>query len=334
MAKSDLGIDLGTATFVVYQRGKGIIIEEPSVVAIDKNKKNMIAIGREAKEMMGKTPQQIQIVRPVQDGVITDPNIIEEILRFFIKKAKSQGLGMYKPRLIIGIPALTTDVERRAVKEAGSRVGASKVYLISEPLAAAIGSGIDITEPNGNIVIDIGGGTTDIAVLSLGGCVISETIKTAGEAMDMEIVKYIKRRYKFNIGEATAEKLKIDIGKAHPSEENLEMEVKGQNLKTGLPASLVLTSEDIFNAIRPVLNEIINKIKNILEKTPPELAADIMKNGIIVVGGIARLRGLGKLISEQTGVRTYIPEDPHLTCAKGTGILLENVELLNKVQVN
>src|SRR5690606_10440779 len=202
MAKSDLGIDLGTATFVVYQRGKGIIIEEPSVVAIDKNKKNMIAIGKEAKDMLGKTPDQIQIIRPVQDGVIADPNIIEEVLRYFIKKSNSRGFGLYKPSLIIGIPALTTDVERRAVKEAAARVGASKVFLISEPLAAAIGSEIDIAEPNGHMVIDIGGGTTDIAVLSLGGCVISETIKVAGETMDQEIVKYIKRRYKFFIGEA------------------------------------------------------------------------------------------------------------------------------------
>ncbi len=323
MAKSDLGIDLGTATFVVYQRGQGIILEEPSVVAVDKSKKKMLAIGKEAKDMVGKTPSQIQIIRPVQDGVITDPSIIEEVLRYFVKKAKSKGFNMYKPRLIIGIPALTTDVERRAVKEAGSRIGASKVFLISEPLAAAIGSGIDITEPNGHMVIDIGGGTTDLAILSLGGCVISETIKVAGEAMDQ-----------FLIGETTAERLKIDIGKAFSQEENLEMEVKGQNIKTGLPSNLKLTSDDIFYAIKPILNEIINKIKNILEKTPPELAADIMQNGLIVVGGVARLRGLDKLISEQTGVRTYIPEDPHLTCAKGTGILLEDIELLNKVQVN
>lgn len=334
MAKSDLGIDLGTATFVVYQRGQGIILEEPSVVAVDKSKKKMLAIGKEAKDMVGKTPSQIQIIRPVQDGVITDPSIIEEVLRYFVKKAKSKGFNMYKPRLIIGIPALTTDVERRAVKEAGSRIGASKVFLISEPLAAAIGSGIDITEPNGHMVIDIGGGTTDLAILSLGGCVISETIKVAGEAMDQEIIKYTKRRYKFLIGETTAERLKIDIGKAFSQEENLEMEVKGQNIKTGLPSNLKLTSDDIFYAIKPILNEIINKIKNILEKTPPELAADIMQNGLIVVGGVARLRGLDKLISEQTGVRTYIPEDPHLVCAKGTGILLEDIELLNKVQVN
>ena len=294
----------------------------------------MIAIGKEAKEMLGKTPDQIQIIRPVQDGVIADPNIIEEVLRYFIKKANSRSFSFYKPNLIIGIPALTTDVERRAVKEAASRIGAAKVFLISEPLAAAIGSEIDIAEPNGHMVIDIGGGTTDIAVLSLGGCVLSQTIKVAGEAMDQEIVKYIKRRYKFFIGEATAERLKIEIGKAHPSEETFETEVKGQNLKTGLPASIIINSDDILNAIRPVLNEIVNKIKSILEKTPPELSADIMRNGLIVVGGTAKLRGLDKLISEQTGIITHIPEDPHLTCAKGTGILLENIELLNRVQVS
>lgn len=332
MSRHDLGIDLGTATFVVYQRGVGIIIEEPSVVAVDKKKKKIIAIGTEAKNMVGKTPDQIQVIRPVQDGVITNPMIIEEVLRFFFKKAK-KGMSFSKPKLIIGIPALTTDVERRAVKEAAQRVGASKVYLVSEPLAAAIGSEMQITEPNGHMVVDIGGGTTDISVISLGGSVRSESIKTAGEAMDQEIVKYIKKHYRFSIGESTAERIKIQIGKAYENEEDIEVEIKGQDIKTGLPSSLKISSMDIYNAIKPVLNEIILKIKNVLEQTPPELAADVSQNGIILVGGVSRIRGLDKLITEKIGVDTSVSEDPHLSCAKGTGILLEDVELLNRVNV-
>ncbi|MDN5342455.1 MULTISPECIES: rod shape-determining protein [Oceanotoga] len=332
MAKHDLGIDLGTATFVVYQRGVGIIIEEPSVVAIDAKKKKIIAIGTQAKEMIGKTPEQIKIIRPVQDGVITNPEVIEEVLRYFLKNAK-KGLSFSKPKLIIGIPALTTDVERRAVKEAAERVGASQVFLVSEPLAAAIGSEIDITKPNGHMVIDIGGGTTDIAVISLGGTVESESIKVAGEAMDDEIVKYIKKSYRFSIGTSTAERIKKEIAKAYKDEETIEIEVKGQDIKTGLPSSIKINSDDIFEAIKPVLNEIIIKAKNVLEKTPPELAADVMNNGIILVGGVSRIRGLDKLLKEKTGVNTIVTEDPHLTCAKGTGILLEDIELLSSVHV-
>lgn len=332
MAKHDLGIDLGTATFVVYKRSEGIIIQEPSVVAYDKKKKKIIAIGTDAKEMIGKTPEHIKIIHPIQDGVITNPEIIEEILRYFLKRAK-KAVNISKPYLIIGIPALTTDVERRAVREAAERVGASRVYLISEPLAAAIGSEIDILKPDGHMIVDIGGGTTDIAVISLGGSVISLSIKIAGEAMDQEIIKYVKKTFRFSIGEATAERTKIEIGKAHIDEENIELVIKGQDIKTGLPANITINSDDIYRAIKPVLTEIILKIRNVLEKTPPELAADIMKNGINLVGGVSQIRGIDKLIEEKTQVHTFIIEDSSLTVAKGTGILLENIELLNRVQL-
>ena len=333
MAKYDLGIDLGTATFVVYSRTEGIFIEEPSVVAIDKKKGQIIAIGHEAKEMLGKTPDEIEIIRPVQDGVINTPEVIEDVLRYFIKKAK-KGISFSKPIFVIGIPALTTDVERRAVKEAAEKVGASKAYLVLEPVAAAIGTEIDITKPNGHMVVDLGGGTTDIAVISLGGSVMRESIKVAGQAMDNEIIKYIKKQYRFSIGEATAEQLKKEIGKAYSMEENLELEITGQNIKTGLPSSLIINSDDVFKAIKSVLGEIISKIKNVLEKTPPELAADVMKNGIILAGGASKIRGLDKLIFEKTGVKTRVTDEPHLTVAKGTGILLDNIELLNRVSVD
>jgi rod shape-determining protein MreB len=332
MAKHDLGIDLGTATFVVYKRNEGVIIEEPSVVAYDKKKNKIIAIGVEAKEMVGKTPEQILIVRPVQDGVITNPEVIEEVLRYFLKRAK-KGMNFSKPNLIIGIPALTTDVERRAVREAAEKVGAAKTYLISEPLAAAVGCEIDILKPDGNMIVDIGGGTTDIAVISLGGTVISESIKLAGEAMDSEIIKYIKKTYRFLIGTASAERVKIEIGKAHIEEETLEISIKGQDIKTGLPAIIQINSDDIYRAVKPVINDIVLKIKNVLERTPPELAADIMKNGIILVGGVAKIRGLDKTIEEKTGVKTFTVENSSLTVAKGTGILLEDIELLNRMQL-
>ncbi|HOO74504.1 MAG TPA: rod shape-determining protein [Tepiditoga sp.] len=332
MAKHDLGIDLGTATFVVYKKGEGIILEEPSVVAVNKKKNKIIAIGQEAKEMLGKTPGEIEIIRPVQDGVINAPDIIEEVLRYFVKNAKT-GISFSKPTLVIGIPALTTDVERRAVKEAAEKVGASEVFLVVEPVAAAIGSEIDITKPNGNMVVDIGGGTTDIAVISLGGTVLSESIKVAGQAMDSEIIKYIKKKFRFSVGEATAEMLKKEIGKVHPAEEEKEMMIKGQNIKTGLPDQLKMTSTDVQKAVEPVISEIISKVKIVLEKTPPELAADIMNNGIILAGGAAKIRGFEKILTEKTGVETKILETPDLTVAKGTGILLDNRELLIRVAV-
>lgn len=332
MAKHDLGIDLGTATFIVYKKGEGIIVNEPSVVAVDNLTNTVTAFGNEAKAMVGKTPHGVEIVRPMQDGVIAYPSLIEQLLRYFIKEAK-KGFLPSKPNLVIGIPARTTDVERRAVKDAAERVGANKAFLVLEPIIAAIGIGLDITKPNGHLIVDIGGGTTDIAVISLSGSVISESIKLAGEAMDVEIIKYIKRKYKFLIGEATAEFLKKEIGKAHRDIETLELEVRGQDIATGMPSSITVTSDDIYEAIEGVLDEIIQKTKNVLENTPPELSADILKNGIYLVGGMANLRGLAQLFEEKTGVKTEVAENPQLCVAQGAGILLDNPDLLSKVAV-
>lgn len=332
MAKHDLGIDLGTATFIVYKKGEGIIVNEPSVVAVDNLTNTVTAFGNEAKAMVGKTPHGVEIIRPMQDGVIAYPSLIEQLLRYFIKEAK-KGFLPSKPNLVIGIPARTTDVERRAVKDAAERVGANKAFLVLEPIIAAIGIELDITKPNGHLIVDIGGGTTDIAVISLSGSVISESIKLAGEAMDVEIIKYIKRKYKFLIGEATAEFLKKEIGKAHRDIETLELEVRGQDIATGMPSSITVTSDDIYEAIEGVLDEIIQKTKNVLENTPPELSADILKNGIYLVGGMANLRGLAQLFEEKTGVKTEVAENPQLCVAQGAGILLDNPDLLSKVAV-
>ncbi|WP_129408640.1 rod shape-determining protein [Marinitoga lauensis] len=332
MAKHDLGIDLGTATFIVYKKGEGIIINEPSVVAVDKLTNTITAFGNEAKAMIGKTPYGVEIIHPMQDGVIAYPSLIEQLLRYFIKQAKT-GFLPSKPNLVIGIPARTTDVERRAVKDAAEKVGANKAFLVLEPIIAAIGIGLDITKPNGHLIVDLGGGTTDIAVISLSGSVISESIKLAGEAMDTEIIKYIKRKYKFLIGEATAEFLKKEIGKAHKDVETLEIEVRGQDIASGMPSSRVINSDDIFEAIEGVLDEIIQKTKTVLENTPPELSADILKNGIYLAGGTANLRGLAQLFEEKTGVKTEVAESPQLCVAQGAGILLDNPELLSKVAV-
>ncbi|AEX85761.1 rod shape-determining protein MreB [Marinitoga sp. 1135] len=332
MAKHDLGIDLGTATFIVYKKNEGVIINEPSVVAVDKLTNTITGFGSEVKAMVGKTPYGIEIIRPMQDGVIAYPSLIEQLLRYFIKQAKT-GFFPSKPNLVIGIPARTTDVERRAVKDAAEKVGANKAYLVLEPIIAAIGIGLDITKPNGHLIVDIGGGTTDIAVISLSGSVVSESIKFAGEIMDQEIIKYVKRKYKFLIGESTAEYLKKEIGKAHRDIETLELEVRGQDLATGMPSSRVINSDDIYEAIEDVLNDIIQKTKNVLEITPPELSADILKNGIYLAGGVAKLRGLAQLFEEKTGVTTNVAEEPQLCVARGAGILLENPELLSKVAV-
>ncbi|MBM7560121.1 rod shape-determining protein [Marinitoga litoralis] len=332
MAKHDLGIDLGTATFIVYKKNEGIIINEPSVVALNRLTNEIVAFGNEAKDMVGKTPYGIEIVHPMKDGVIAYPSIIEQLLRHFIKQAKT-GFLPAKPNLVIGIPARTTDVERRAVKDAAEKVGANKAFLVLEPIIAAIGIGLDITKPNGHLIVDLGGGTTDIAVISLGGSVLSESIKLAGESMDQEIIKHIKRKYKFLIGEATAEYLKKEIGKAYEEIENLELEVRGQDIATGMPSSRVINSEDIFEAIHGVLDEIILKTKAVLENTPPELSADILKNGIYLAGGTANLRGLDRLFEEKTGVKTTIAENPQMCVAQGAGILLDNPQLLSKVAV-
>lgn len=330
MAKNDLGIDLGTANFLVYQKGKGIVLYQPSVVAISKKTGKIIAIGEEAKEMIGKTPEDsIIAVRPMKDGVIADYTVISEVLKIFLKKV-TKGFFL-KPNMVIGIPAKTTTVEKRAVFDAAFNAGAKKVYVVSEPLAAAIGAGVDVTKPEGNIIVDIGGGTTDIAVISLGGVVVGDSVKLAGDAMNDVIIKSVRKVRELIIGESTAEEIKKRIGKAHPDVEDYEMEIKGRDAVTGLPRTDKLNSTEVYKMLEPILNSLISKIKIVLEKTPPELSADIMEKGIVITGGGALLRGIDKAIYDEIGVQCKIAEDP-LTCvARGTGILLEDEELLNSV---
>lgn len=330
MGKNDLGIDLGTANFLVYQKGKGIVLYQPSVVAISKKTGKIIAIGEEAKEMLGKTPEDtITAVRPMKDGVIADYTIISEVLKIFIKKV-TKGF-LFKPNMVIGIPAKTTTVEKRAVFDAASSAGAKKVFVVSEPLAAAVGAGIDVTKPEGNIIIDIGGGTTDIAVISLGGVVVGDSVKLAGDAMDDAIVKSVRKLLGLIIGDSTAEEIKKRIGKAHPDIEDFEMEVKGRDAVTGLPRTDKLNSSQVYGMLKPIIESLISRIKVVLEKTPPELSADIMEKGIVITGGGALLRGIDKAIYDEIGVPCKVAEDP-LTCvARGTGILLDDEELLNEV---
>ncbi|SHH53102.1 rod shape-determining protein [Thermosipho atlanticus] len=330
MGKNDLGIDLGTANFIVYQKGKGIVLYQPSVVAISKKTGKIVAIGDEAKEMLGKTPEDIiTAVRPMKDGVIADYTIISEVLQIFIKKV-TKGF-LFKPNMVIGIPAKTTTVEKRAVFDAALNAGAKKVYVVSEPLAAAIGSGIDVTKPRGNMIIDIGGGTTDIAVISLGGIVVGDSIKLAGDAMNDIIVKSIRKLFGLIIGESTAEEIKMKVGKAHSDIEDIEMEIKGRDAVTGLPRIDVINSQHIYEMLKPLIENLVSKIKIVLEKTPPELSADIMEQGITLTGGGSLLRGIDKAIYDEIGVPCKIADDPMTCVARGTGILLDDEELLEQV---
>jgi len=330
MPKGDLGIDLGTASFIVYQRGKGIVIFEPSVVAISEKTGEIVAIGEEAKKMLGKTPEYFKAIKPMKDGVIADYKTIEAVIKEFINRTVRRSF-FFKPDLVIGIPTKATSVEKRAVFEAALNAGARQVHVISEPLAAAIGSGIDVTKSEGSMVVDIGGGTTDIAVISLGGVVVGDSIKIAGDAMDEAIVRFARRKYGLVIGEPTAEQVKIRIGKIHSSMESYEIEIKGRDAVTGLPRTDQINSDDVMETLRPLVETIVSRIKMVLEKTPPELAADIINQGIVLTGGGALLRGLDLLISEELGVKTIIAEDPITSVARGTGILLENPDLLKVV---
>ncbi|HDG62067.1 MAG TPA: rod shape-determining protein [Thermotoga sp.] len=330
MSKGDLGIDLGTATFIVYQKGKGIVLYEPSVVAISEKTGEIVAIGTEAKSMLGKTPEGLRAVKPMKDGVIADYKIIESVIKTFIKKSLGR-FFLVKPELVIGVPTKITEVEKRAVFEAALNAGARKVHIVSEPIAAAIGAGIDVMKSEGNMIVDIGGGTTDIAVISLGGTVVGDSIKIAGNSMDEAIMKYIKRKYSLVIGESTAEEIKKRIGKAHEMHETYEMEVKGRDSITGLPRTDKVTSDDVMEAISQILSNIVSRIKMVLERTPPELSADIINNGIHLTGGGALLRGIDKVIHEEIKVKTIISEDPITCVARGTGTLLEDENLLKSV---
>jgi len=333
---NDLAIDLGTANTLVYLKGKGIVSNEPSVVAIQKDSKGskkVLAVGREAKEMLGKTPANVIAIRPMKDGVIADFEVTEAMLRHFITKAHNRKT-LVKPRIIVCVPVGITEVEKRAVKESALSAGAREVYLIEEPMAAAIGAGLPITEASGNIIVDIGGGTTEIAVISLGGIVFSKSIRIGGDKMDEAIVQHIKKRYNLLIGETTAEKIKIQIGSAYPLGEEKTMEVKGRSLVAGVPKIIEVNSSEIRDALSEPVNAILNAIKESLEKTPPELAADIVDKGIVLAGGGALLTNLDILIREETGLPVMIADDPLGAVAMGGGKALDELDLLKQIVID
>lgn len=325
----DIGIDLGTANVLIYIKGQGIVLNEPSIVAIDADTKKPLAVGQEAREMFGRTPGTVKAIRPMKDGVIADFEITEIMLNNFIKKINGKSF-FSRPRILICCPSNITQVEKNAIKEAAERTGARKVFLEVEPKVAAIGAGMDISKPSGNMVIDVGGGTTDIAILSLGGIVTSSSIKIAGNVFDADIVKYIKEKYKLLVGERTAEDIKFTIGSVFPGSRNEQMEVKGRDLVTGLPHTITLTSDEIEEALRESVYAIIHATKNVLEQTPPELASDIIDKGIVVTGGGALVHGFDELLSHELKVPVFIAESP-LTCVvEGTGVLLDNIHLIGK----
>ena len=328
----DMGIDLGTANTVVHVRGKGIVLQEPSVVALQRDTKNVLAVGLEAKQMIGRTPGNIVAIRPMKDGVIADFDITQTMLKYFIKKANPKGL--FKPRVVISVPTGVTEVERRAVIEASLQAGAREAYPMEEPMAAAIGAGLPVHEPTGNMIVDIGGGTCEVAIISLGGIVTSRSIRVAGDEMDESIVNYVKRTYNLMIGERTAEEVKIGIGSAYPVNDGESMEIRGRDLVTGLPKTIRITSEEVRKALSEPVSAIVDAIKVTLEKTPPELAADIMDRGIVMAGGSSQLRGLDLLIAEETGMPVHLAEDPMLCVVRGTSRALEDIDTLRRIAQN
>lgn len=333
LGSKDIGIDLGTANILVTLKGKGIILNEPSVVAIDTSTRNILATGFEAKEMLGRTPEKIRAVRPMKDGVIADFTATQLMLKNIIYKiCRRYSIG--KPRVVVGVPSGITEVEERAVEEAILQAGAREVYLIEEPMAAAIGANMDIAEPSGNIIVDIGGGTTEVAVVSLGGVVVSNSIRIAGDDLDEDIVNHVKRKRNLAIGETTAEQIKKEIGCAMPLMSEASMEVRGRDLSSGLPETITVTSSEIEEAMKESINKIVDVVKLTLEKTPPELASDIMEKGIVLAGGGALIKNLDKLISEKTDMPVYVAEEPLDCVVKGTGKTLEDLERLKTVLIN
>jgi rod shape-determining protein MreB len=331
---SDIGIDLGTANTLVYVKGQGVVLCEPSVVAIDRATKSVLAVGEEAKRMLGRTPGNIVAIRPMKDGVIADFDITEAMLRYFIRKVHSRN-RLVSPRVIIAVPSGITEVEKRAVKDSAERAGArNPVYLVEEPIAAAIGVGLPIHEPAGNMIIDVGGGTTEIAVISLSGIVFSKSIRIGGDEFDDAIITHLKKAYNLMIGERTAEEIKIRIGSAYPLEEETTLDVKGRDILAGLPKTVTLTSEEIREALSEPLSTILEAVRIALERTPPELSADLIDRGLILAGGGALLRGLDKLISEETGLPVHIADDPLTAIALGTGRYLSDFNLLKRLAVN
>lgn len=330
---NDIGIDLGTATTLVYVKGKGIVLCEPSVVAVERGTSHVLAVGEEAKRMLGRTPGNIVAIRPMRDGVITNFEVTEAMLRHFIRKVRARRFQI-RPRIIIAIPSGITEVERRAVKESAERAGARDVFLIEEPVAAAIGVGLPIQEPVGNMIIDIGGGTTEIAVISLAGTVFSKSIRIGGDEMNEAIIEYLKKTYNLMVGERTAEDIKIKIGSAYPLEEEMSLEVKGRDLIAGLPKAVTITSEEIRESLQEPLRAILEVTKISLERTPPELASDLIEHGIVMAGGGSLLKGLDRLISEETGLPVHVADDPVTAVANGTGKVLNEMKYLKKVTVS
>ncbi|CUU36719.1 MAG: rod shape-determining protein [Armatimonadetes bacterium] len=325
--QAELGVDLGTANLLVYQRGRGIVLREPSVVAISQTTNKVLAVGEEARLMLGRTPGNIVAIRPLQNGVIAEYSITLEMLRYVIDKVLGRR-RFFNPRMLVCVPSSATDVERRAVIQAAKEAGAGEVHLIEEPMAAAIGAGLPISQPGGNMVVDIGGGTTDIAVISLGGIVISRSIRVAGNKFDEAIMRHVRVAHNLMIGERTAEEIKIKIGSAYPLPQELTMEVRGRDLVEGLPKTVVIHSEEIRSALAEPVNQIVEKVRSVLEETPPELAADIIERGIVLTGGGALLRGFDKLLSHATNIPVYIAEDPLSCVAIGTGRALEELDAI------
>jgi rod shape-determining protein MreB len=329
----DLAIDLGTANTLVYLKGRGIIVQEPSVVVVNHQTGKVEAVGKRAKEMLGKTPKSVLAIKPMRDGVIADFEIAEKMLDYFIKKSTNNRSFLLRPRIVIGIPTGVTQVERRAVKDIAMRAKASEVYLVEQPTTAAVGADLPISEPTGNMIVDIGGGTTDIAVISLNGIVFNHSIRIAGNEMDEAIIQYIKRKYNLLIGEKTAEQVKIQIGSAYPLDEPITMDIKGRDLREGIPKTIVVDDQEIREALEDIIGAIIDAVKVALEKTPPELSADIIDRGIILTGGGSLLKNIDKRIREETQLPVFITEDPLTTVVIGAGKMLDDLDLLRKISL-
>ena len=331
----DIGIDLGTANTLVYVRGRGIVINEPSVVAVNKQTNQILAIGNEAKKMVGRTPAHIVATRPLVDGVVSDFEVTEQMLKYFIDKVHKEGFTIFpRPRVVIGIPSGVTEVERRAVEDAATSAGARSVYLIEEPMAAAIGARMPVQEATGCLIVDIGGGTSEMAVLSLGGVVMSRSVRTAGDELNADIIRFARDEFNLHLGERTAEEIKISIGSAWPLDKPREAEMRGRDLVSGLPKAVRVNDEQIRGAMRKSVEGIVDALKVTIEETPPELVADILDRGIVLAGGGALLRGLDKLIAEQTKIPVYIADEPLTTVVRGTGLVLEDLSILKDVLVS
>ncbi len=330
----DIGIDLGTANTLLYVQGRGIVVNQPSVVAINQKTSQVVAVGNEAKKMVGRTPGHIVAVRPLIDGVISDFEVTEEMISYFIKKVHKESVRPFvRPRIVVGVPSGITDVERRAVRDAAKNAGARDVYIVEEPLAAAIGVRLPIQDPVGSMVIDIGGGTSDIVVVSLGGVVVSKNLRIAGDKLNQDIINYARDEFKLLLGERTAEDIKISIGSVVPTEESVEATVRGRDLMTGLPREAIITDSDVRDAISKSLKTLTRVVKDVIEETPPELIADIMHRGIVLVGGGAFLRGLPEYLQSEIKIPVYVAEDPFTAVARGTGIILEDIDALKDILI-